>query len=100
MGSESKLQGDSGLVYTIIYICVLAVLAFLIYKLYNKINEISEKVESLNKLSLDEPTDKTKDPATKDPATKDPATQEEMKLNEDPKIEEISHGDPGQSKSN
>lgn len=86
MGSESKLQGDSGLVYTIIYICVLAVLAFLIYKLYNKINEISEKVESLNKLSLDEPTDKTKDATTQDSATKD-----EMKLNDDPKIEDLTN---------
>jgi hypothetical protein len=81
MGSDTKVAEDSGLVYTLLFVCVLAVLVFLIYKLYNKVNELSEKVENLTKLPTDPEQDK-------------PQIKEDT-----PKLEEVTNSEPGPSKT-
>jgi len=80
MSSDTKVVEDSGLVYVILFVCVLAVLAFLIYKLYNKLNELAEKVESL----AESPPNSNQSISPKEDTTK----QEEVPLD-----------DPGPSKT-
>tara|TARA_Y100000741_G_scaffold346058_1_gene312047 strand:- start:3801 stop:4094 length:294 start_codon:yes stop_codon:yes gene_type:complete len=46
--SSSTPTEDSGLVYVVLFVCVLSILAFLLFKLYNKVNELDEKVHGIN----------------------------------------------------
>ena len=38
---------DSGIVYIVLFVCVLAILVFLMFKLYNKVTELDEKIEGI-----------------------------------------------------
>jgi predicted PurR-regulated permease PerM len=40
-------EEDSGVIYTVLIVCVLAILTFFVYKLYAKVNELFENLEGI-----------------------------------------------------